>query len=230
MLRPDLSIIAEWITPGSRVLDLGCGDGALLKHLIENKQVNGYGLEINDTNLERCIADDINVIQADLNQGLSQYFDDNSFDFVVMSQTLQATDHPDLLIDEILRVGKQGIVTFPNMAYWKGRLQLGLEGVDHVVGVDPVVHRGDDLARGRGPDDVQLRLHLTSRDERDLPVPEEEVREDEVEDQQHDAGHQRGLQPVSPAVLVLNVRGQEAVDDEVLLGRTVTYRIPGVST
>lgn len=129
MLRPDLAILSDWITPGSRVLDLGCGDGALLLHLKHSKQVTGYGLEIDARNIERCIEDRINVIQADLNDGLSQYFDDDSFDFVVMSQTLQATQHPDELIEEMLRVGKQAIVTFPNMAYWKGRLQLGLEGI-----------------------------------------------------------------------------------------------------
>ncbi len=128
MLRADLAIIADWIEPGSSVLDLGCGDGDLLHHLKQEKQVDGYGLEINDTNLETCIARKINVIQSDLNEGLNQYFSDDSFDYVVMSQTLQATQHPELLIDEMLRVGKQGIVTFPNMGYWKGRLQLGIGG------------------------------------------------------------------------------------------------------
>ncbi len=129
MLRPDLAIIAEWIEPGASVLDLGCGDGTLLRYLKEHKQVDGLGMEIDEHNLEQCIKDDINVIQSDLNQGLSQYFSDNRFDYVVMSQTLQATDFPDQLIEEMLRVGKQGIVTFPNMAFWKGRLQLGLEGI-----------------------------------------------------------------------------------------------------
>ena len=128
-LRPDLAIIAEWIEPGSSVLDLGCGDGRLLSYLTTHKQVSGYGMEIDEANIEQCIRDDLNVIQADLNRGLRDYFSDDSFDYVVMSQTLQATVHPDRLIGEILRVGKQGIVTFPTMAYWKGRLQLGLEGI-----------------------------------------------------------------------------------------------------
>ncbi len=128
-LRPDLAIIAEWIEPGSSVLDLGCGDGTLLRYLTSHKQVSGYGMEIDSANIEQCIQDDLNVIQADLNQGLREYFSDNSFDYVVMSQTLQATVHPDRLIKEMLRVGSQGIVTFPNMAYWKGRLQLGIEGI-----------------------------------------------------------------------------------------------------
>ena len=128
-LRPDLAIIAEWITPGASVLDLGCGNGTLLHHLKTNKQVHGYGLEIDDDNLETCIMRDLNVIQADLNSDLCEYFSDDSFDYVVMSQTLQATQRPDYLISEMLRVGKQGIITFPNMAYWKGRLQLGMAGI-----------------------------------------------------------------------------------------------------
>ena len=128
-LRPDLDIIADWIAPGASVLDLGCGDGALLHHLKTEKQVNGYGLEIDQHNLETCIERDLNVIQADLNEGLAQYFSDDRFDYVVMSQTLQATRRPDLLVEEMLRVGKQGIITFPNMAYWKGRVQLGIEGI-----------------------------------------------------------------------------------------------------
>ncbi len=128
-LRPDLAIIADWIAPGSSVLDLGCGDGTLLQHLQNEKQVNGYGLEIAPDNLEVCVARGLNVIQANLNEGLAQYFADDSFDYVVMCQTLQATRRPDLLVEEMLRVGRQGIITFPNMAYWKGRMQLALRGI-----------------------------------------------------------------------------------------------------
>jgi len=91
--------------------------------------VKGLGLEIDENKLERCAKDGIEVIQSDLNQGLSQYFSDDSFDYVVMSQTLQATDSPDKLIEDMLRVGKQAIVTFPNMAFWKGRLQLSMDGI-----------------------------------------------------------------------------------------------------
>ncbi|MDH5710357.1 MAG: methionine biosynthesis protein MetW [Gammaproteobacteria bacterium] len=126
-MRADLAIIAEWIKPGSSILDLGCGDGTLLKHL-RDKQVLGIGLEISERNIETCLRDNLNIIQSDLNDGLKAYFSDNSFDYVVMSQTLQATVHPEQLIDEMLRVGKQGIVTFPNMAHWKARVQLGLGG------------------------------------------------------------------------------------------------------
>lgn len=129
ILRADLAIIADWIRPGSSALDLGCGDGTLLKYLRLNHQVEGYGLEIDEQNIEACIENNINIIQADLNDGLAEYFTDNSFDYVLMSQALQATEHPDRLIDEMLRVGREGIVTFPNMAHWKARLQLGLLGI-----------------------------------------------------------------------------------------------------
>lgn len=127
-LRADLAIIASWIQPGASVLDLGCGDGTLLKHLRDQLGVSGYGLEISERNLEICIEAQLNVVQADLNNGLNDYFSNDSFDYVVMSQTLQATAHPELLIDEMLRVGREAIVTFPNMAHWRARAQLGLGG------------------------------------------------------------------------------------------------------
>ena len=127
-LRADLAIIAKWIKTGSSILDLGCGNGALIKHLRANHSARAFGLEIDEKNIEACVKDGINVIQADLNNGLETYFSQNSFDYVIMTQTLQATQRPDLLIDEMLRVGTEGIVTFPNMAHWKARLQMGLGG------------------------------------------------------------------------------------------------------
>ena len=127
-LRADLAIIAKWIKPDSSILDLGCGDGTLIKYLRTNQSVRAFGIEIDEKNLEACVKENINVIQADLNHGLKTYFSENSFDYVIMTQTLQATKRPDLLIDEMLRVGNEGIVTFPNMAHWKARLQIGLGG------------------------------------------------------------------------------------------------------
>jgi len=125
--RPDLAIIADWIDPGCRVLDLGCGDGELLAWLAHHKDVSGYGIEIDDEHIPECIRAGVNVIQMNLDRGLSE-FDDDSFDYVVLSLTLQAMRYPDRLLREMLRVGRQGIVTFPNFGHWSARLQLALNG------------------------------------------------------------------------------------------------------
>lgn len=127
VMRPDFAIIADWIEPGSRVLDLGCGDGTLLSHLGMNKNVSGYGIEIDDDDITQCIHAGVNVIHMDLNEGLSE-FDEDSFDYVVLSLTLQAMQRPDLLLQEMMRVGSEGIVTFPNFGNWKARLQLAFDG------------------------------------------------------------------------------------------------------
>ncbi len=121
--RPDFAAIAAWIPKGASVLDLGCGDGSLLRYLKETRAVRGYGVEINDLDIVSCIANGVNVIQNDLESGLSD-FEDDSFDFVILSQTLQATRHTEALIREMLRVGREGIVSFPNFGYWKNRLRV----------------------------------------------------------------------------------------------------------
>ena len=126
-LRPDLAIIQQWIKPDSQVLDLGCGEGALLKHLQQQKNVRGYGLEINPDKITRCIQNGVNVIEQNLDTGLGN-FKDNSLDTVVMAQALQAVQRPDELVDEMLRIGNQAIVTFPNFGYWRTRLYLLLKG------------------------------------------------------------------------------------------------------
>lgn len=126
-LRPDLAIIQQWIQPGSQVLDLGCGEGDLLRFLKKEKQARGYGLEINPEKITRCIANGINVIEQNLDTGLSN-FKDNSIDTVVMTQALQAVQRPDELVEEMLRIGNQAIVTFPNFGYWRTRLYLLLKG------------------------------------------------------------------------------------------------------
>jgi methionine biosynthesis protein MetW len=122
-LRPDLALITGWIRPGSRILDLGCGDGALLAHLAQTRGVRGYGLEIDPDNIARCLAAGVNVIEADVDDGLKD-FGDGSFDYVVMTQALQAMQRPDDVVEEILRVGRTGIVTFPNFGHWRARLAL----------------------------------------------------------------------------------------------------------
>ena len=122
-VRPDFAAIAAWIPQGSSVLDLGCGDGSLLRYLGETRDVRGYGVEISDANVAACIANNVNVIQSDLESGIAD-FESDSFDFVILSQTLQATRHTEALMKEIVRVGREGIVSFPNFGHWKNRLQV----------------------------------------------------------------------------------------------------------
>jgi methionine biosynthesis protein MetW len=121
--RPDFVAIAKWIRPDAKVLDLGCGDGSLLRHLQEARGVTGYGMEIDDANVLACVKSGVNVLQYDLESGLSG-FEDGSFDYVILSQTLQAIRHTERIVNEMLRVGREGIVTFPNFGYWRPRLQV----------------------------------------------------------------------------------------------------------
>ena len=128
MDRKDFKFISGWIEKDSTVLDLGCGDSTLLNFLRKNKNVKGYGFEKDIKKVQESISKNISVIQADFNSGLEKYFDKNFFDYAVMTQALQENKNPDKIIIEMLRVAKEGIVTFPNMGFWKNRLQLGLLG------------------------------------------------------------------------------------------------------
>jgi len=119
--------IARWVTPGTRVLDLGCGNGALLKHLWQTRQAPGYGVEIDDAKVLECIRNDVNVLQMDLEDGLSA-FQDGSFDFVILSETLQAIHRQEPLLRDMLRVGREAIVSFPNFGFWKARIQITFAG------------------------------------------------------------------------------------------------------
>ena len=125
--RYDFPIIANWINPNSKVLDLGCGDGGLLNYLSQERSITGYGIEKNPDNWLKSLEAGINVLQVDLEAGLSE-FEDDSFDVVILSKTIQSVHNTEEILNEMLRVGKQVIVTFPNFGYWKDRIQ-SIQGV-----------------------------------------------------------------------------------------------------
>ena len=125
--RKDLELIAELVPRGARVLDLGCGSGELLEWLQRHKGCTGYGIEIADDNVHACVERGVNVIEQDLDRGLGNFRSD-SFDTVVMSQTLQAVRYPHIVLDEMLRIGRECIITFPNFGNWRCRLQIAGKG------------------------------------------------------------------------------------------------------
>ncbi|WP_019557572.1 methionine biosynthesis protein MetW [Thiomicrorhabdus arctica] len=128
-ITPEFKLISEWIKPNSRVLDLGCGDGQLLQHLIDTYGVTGYGMEIDSFKNIQAIEKGLNVIQSDLNShDLCDYFDKDSFDYVIMTQALQVVSRPDELLEDMLAIGKQIIITFPNFGHWRNRAQLLFKG------------------------------------------------------------------------------------------------------
>ncbi len=123
MNRYDFDLIASWIPEGSRVLDLGCGDGVLLAGLAATRAARGYGIEIDDANVLASVRHGVNVIQTDIASGLT-WFGDDAFDFVILSHTLQAMSNAKHVLAAMLRVGREGIVTFPNFGYWRHRLDI----------------------------------------------------------------------------------------------------------
>ncbi len=126
-MRFDFNQLLTWIAPESRVLDLACGDGSLLALLSEKKSVRGYGLEIDPAQIQTCISRGVNVINQNLEHGLGN-FEDDSFDTVLMTQALQTMRYPHIVLDEMLRVGKECIITFPNFGHWKARYHLAIKG------------------------------------------------------------------------------------------------------
>ena len=126
-IREDLELISSWIKKNSRVLDLGCGDGGLLKMLKEQKNVTGYGIDYDISQIKLSLDNEINVMQLDLDDDLNDFKDD-TFDYVVLAQSLQEIKNPEKLLKEMLRIGKEIIISFPNMGHWSARLQLFIGG------------------------------------------------------------------------------------------------------
>jgi methionine biosynthesis protein MetW len=122
-IRPDFALISQWVNPNAKVLDLGCGDGELLTHLHRQHDIRGYGVEKDDKNWLTAMENGVDVLQMDLESGLSG-FEDQSFDTVILSQTLQAMHNTEGIVKEMLRVGREAIVTFPNFGYWRNRTQI----------------------------------------------------------------------------------------------------------
>jgi methionine biosynthesis protein MetW len=167
--RYDFELIASWIPERSRVLDLGCGDGSLLAGLAATRSVTGYGIEIDVTHVLEAVRNGVNVIQDDLESGLAQ-FAANSFDFVILSQTLQAMRNVEGVMREMLRVGREGIVTFPNFGYWRHRVDVLL---GHMPVSKTLPHRWYDtpnihLCTVKDFEDLCRRLEAVILDERVL--------------------------------------------------------------
>ncbi|PCI51292.1 MAG: methionine biosynthesis protein MetW [Alphaproteobacteria bacterium] len=145
-IRVDLLEIARIITPGSTVLDVGCGDGSLLDYLVRERQVDGRGIELSAQGVNSSIAKGLSVVQGNAEEDID-FYPDQSFDYVILSQTLQAMKRPDRMLEQLLRVGRKAIVSFPNFGHWKVRLNLGLLGtmpvnrtLDHPWYSTPNIH------------------------------------------------------------------------------------------
>ncbi len=134
--RLDLVLVADMVAHGSRVLDLGCGDGALLRLLADTRGVDARGLELSQKGVNDCVAKGLSVIQGDADTDLASY-PDGAFDYVILSQTIQATRQPRVVLEQMLRIGRRAIISFPNFAHWRARVALGLHGRMPVTGNMP---------------------------------------------------------------------------------------------
>ena len=137
MHRVDHLLIAEMVAPNARVLDVGCGDGELLQLLVDRRQADGRGIEISRERVNACVARGLSVIQGDADQDLS-FYPDGAVDYAILSQTLQTTKRPDLVLDELLRIGRKAFVSFPNFAHWRVRLSLLWHGRMPVTRLLPI--------------------------------------------------------------------------------------------
>ena len=155
-LRPDLAAIAGQVAQGSRVLDIGCGDGLLMAALEADKDCDVRGIEIDPVSVERCVSRGLSVVQGDANTDLADY-PDKAFDYAILSQTLQTATRPDLMLEELLRVGRRAFVSFPNFANWRTRTALMLGGRMPVTRALPVTWY-----------ETQNIHHVTVEDFRDL--------------------------------------------------------------
>lgn len=127
-IRVDLQIIADMIASDTRVLDVGCGNGTLLDYLARYKQVDGRGIELSTQGVNACVSSGLSVIQGDANTDLEDY-PDHAFDYVVLSQTLQAMNNPRVVLEQLLRIGQRAIISFPNFAHWRVRYQVAINGL-----------------------------------------------------------------------------------------------------
>ncbi|WP_334181625.1 methionine biosynthesis protein MetW [Novosphingobium sp.] len=137
LLRPDLAVIAANVAPGSRVLDVGCGDGTLMQALRDDKRCDARGMELDPANVGLCVGKGLSVIQGDADRDLA-FYPDQSVDYAILSQTLQTTMRPDLVLEELLRIGRRAFVSFPNFAHWRVRLSLLWRGRMPVTRLLPI--------------------------------------------------------------------------------------------
>lgn len=169
-VRSDHSVIADMVKPSSLVLDVGCADGALLQYLIRERQVRGRGLELSQDGVNTCVAKGLSVMQGDADHDLAAY-PDKSFDYVVLSKTIQAVHRPRVVLAELMRVGERAIVSFPNFGHWKTRLALGFGGrMPNTVALPTPWHETQNIHLCTVRDFSELARELGFKIERAVPI------------------------------------------------------------